>query len=111
MDFIQDIFNLIPLKSAVAILFLTYFVAQQIGRDEKGRLPRWFTVFPLSLGVLFGVPLYLLEHAAELSTQAVWITVLRAGEQGIYVGAGAIGLWSARRLIPYFSKIDPEKDT
>jgi len=110
VDFIEDIFNLLPLKAATIIILLSYLASRLVKRDEKGRLPHWFPAVPLVLGVLIGIPSYLLEHMEEILTQAIWVTVLRAGEQGVTYGAAAIGLWSARYLIPYFKKISEAND-
>lgn len=107
-DFIVDIFNLIPLKASIVIMFLTWLISRQVKRDDAGRLPSWFPFIPLGMGLVAGIPGYLLEHVDLVAKQAVWVTVFNAAEQGLVYGAVAIGLWSARSAIPYFNKVVPE---
>ena len=107
MDFVSDIFNLIPLKGAVVIMFLAWLASRNVKRDSDDRLPNWFPVVPFLMGLVGGVPVYLLDNAALLAAQAHWITFFLCLWQGLLYGAVAIGLWSARSLIPYFTKMFP----
>ena len=111
MDFIVDVFNMIPLKAAVIIMFLTWFISRMVGRDIEGRLPAWFPGVPLAIGVIIGIPAYLLEHIEQVALQPFWVTALRSLEQGVTYGAVAIGLWSSRSIIPYFKGALTDKDT
>lgn len=108
-DFIVDLFNLIPLKASIVIMFITMAISKLVGRDPEGRLPKWFPWIPMAMGVVLGIPAYLVENVAAIALQPVWATVLNAAVQGITYGATAIGLWSARSIIPYFNKVVDDK--
>lgn len=109
MDFVTEVFKLIPLKASLVIMFISWLISKQIPRDLNGRLPNWFPFVPLALGLIAGIPEYLLGNVDLVATQPVWVTVLNAAAQGIVYGAVAIGLWSARGSIPYFNKVVDDK--
>lgn len=112
MDFIGGDLNLIPIPMAFVVMFLTYGISQlpQIKRDETGRLPGWFVCIPFLIGLLGGVPSYLVSNAEVMKTQPMWFTSLMAIQRGIMYGACAIGLWSFRAVFPQFSKFFPGGD-
>ena len=107
MDFLSDVMNLVTVPVAVVIMFITWAISQNVKRDEQDRLPNWFTAVPFAIGFLSGIPSYLIANAVLVATQAWWLTVLLCVQRGMVYGATAIGLWSARSLVPYFAEIFP----
>jgi hypothetical protein len=111
LDFVNEAFKLLPIVPAVIIMFLSLFISKQMKRDEQGKLPNWFTAIPLLLGLVYGIPEYLVQHTdlfvknAGAYPQPLWKSWILAAQEGLKYGTAAIGLWSGRRLIPFFSKV------
>jgi hypothetical protein len=108
MDFVQDVLKLVSVKAAVIIMFLTLFISKVVTKTDKGELPNWFTAIPLAIGLLTGIGEWFINYVpGEIVLTAVKKFAL-AFQQGLLYGSSAIGLWSARRIIPYFNKVTGE---
>jgi hypothetical protein len=106
MDFIDDIFKLMPIPVAVVVMFISLAISKGIKRDAEGRLPWWFIWIPFGIGFGIGIPGHFTAHLGELLIQPIWLTIVYALQQGMIYGATSIGLWSGRKIIPYFRKVE-----
>lgn len=116
MDFIDQIFEFLPLPAALIVMGASHLISKQVTRDEKGRLPDWFLFIPFGIGFVLGVPKYFVDSWLEavkgpIVIEPLWFKVVSSAFQGLLYGSVGVGLWSARKVIPFFKRVEANGST